>query len=223
MTLFHNPQESIPYYTFQDFLYGYEVLLQETFQSALTVDTHPTPAPHSTPQPVPQVLPSGPPRWQRVPQESYDHGRRQFDFRPSEPIRFQVNGLPGVNMGESFRRRYEGLEGRDDTVLEGERTAVTLRWWFPGYPISKSYQVSTKNWDGDRTPLIRSKLAYQVAKKLKDYLDSMETSHIMNPAAGSQWKIGEGFMTLDQMHLAKLEARSNGTFQAEIWVVDPTS
>lgn len=43
----------------------------------------------------------------------------------------------------------------------------------------------------------------------------------MDPSTSEQWKIGEGFMHLDNMFLAKLESVSKGSFQPEIWVVDP--
>jgi len=36
------------------------------------------------------------------------------------------------------------------------------------------------------------------------------------------WKIGEGFMKFDNMFLVSFESVSRGSFQAEIWVVDPT-
>ena len=38
----------------------------------------------------------------------------------------------------------------------------------------------------------------------------------------AQWKIGEGFMHLDNMFLVRLESVSKGSWQPEIWVVDPT-
>jgi hypothetical protein len=44
----------------------------------------------------------------------------------------------------------------------------------------------------------------------------------MDPSTDEQWRIGEGYMTLDNMFLAKLESVSNGSYQPEIWVMDPT-
>lgn len=37
-----------------------------------------------------------------------------------------------------------------------------------------------------------------------------------------QWKIGEGFMYLENMFLVRLESVSKGSWQPEIWVADPT-
>ena len=88
----------------------------------------------------------------------------------------------------------------------------------------------------------RSGLAYQIARKLKQYLDSMAVSfrfvelvrtallttepqqraYIVGESAPKQWEIGEGFMHLDNMFLVRLEPVSNGSWQPEIWVADPT-
>ena len=45
------------------------------------------------------------------------------------------------------------------------------------------------------------------------------------PTDGSvhqQWKVGEGFMHLENMFLVRLKSVSNGSWQPEIWIVDPT-
>lgn len=44
----------------------------------------------------------------------------------------------------------------------------------------------------------------------------------MDPATDVKWKIGEGFMQLENMYLSKLVSVSNGSYQAELWVADPT-
>lgn len=48
----------------------------------------------------------------------------------------------------------------------------------------------------------------------------LQTSHVMDPSVDDRWRIGEGFMRLDNMFLAKLVHVSKGSFQAELWVVD---
>ena len=89
--------------------------------------------------------------------------------------------------------------------------------------------------------MTRSGLAYQIAKKLKQYLDSMAVSfrfvelvrlallttepqqrpYAVDESTPKQWKIGEGFMHLDNMFLVRLVSVSNGSWQPEIWVADP--
>ena len=88
--------------------------------------------------------------------------------------------------------------------------------------------------------MTRSGLAYQVARKLKQYLDSMVVSfrcveiacpvlfttepqqkpYSIGRSTPKQWKIGEGFMHLDDMFLVRLKSVSNGSWQPEIWVAD---
>jgi len=73
------------------------------------------------------------PSWVEVPQRAYGHGRRQWDFRPSEPIPFNVNCLPGINMRDALRKHFVGLEGRDDPMFEEAAGAISCRllvWWF---------------------------------------------------------------------------------------------
>lgn len=69
-----------------------------------------------------------PTKWQEIPQRPYDHGRKQWDYTRSEPILFQVNNFPGVNMGNALGNRFAGLEGRDDLVLQDAKKAISCRF-----------------------------------------------------------------------------------------------
>jgi len=62
-----------------------------------------------------------------VPQRSYDHGRRQWDFKTSEPISFCVNSLPGINLRDALRKTFTGLDGLDDPVLQETAGAISCR------------------------------------------------------------------------------------------------
>ena len=68
-----------------------------------------------------------PPKWRKVPQMHHDHGRKQRDYTPSEPVLFQVNGYPGVNLGNALRNNFTGLEGRDDLVLQDAKMTISCR------------------------------------------------------------------------------------------------
>lgn len=67
------------------------------------------------------------PNWFEVPQRVYEHGRRQWDFRQSEPISFSVGGLRGINMGEALRKQFTGLDGRDDSMLQNTTGTISCR------------------------------------------------------------------------------------------------
>ena len=53
-------------------------------------------------------------------------------------------------------------------------------------------------------------------------LASLKIKPQQGPHGSTPWKIGEGFMHLDNMYLARLESVSRGSWQPEIWLVDPT-
>ena len=68
-----------------------------------------------------------PPNWHRIPQDVYDHGQKQWDFTPSEGIPFLVNGRPGMNMGDALQKRFTGLDGRDELVLQDASSVISCR------------------------------------------------------------------------------------------------
>ena len=39
------------------------------------------------------------------------------------------------------------------------------------------FQIAVKNWKKERAPITKSKLAYEVAKRVKQYLDTLAVSH----------------------------------------------
>jgi len=84
-----------------------------------------TSLPPQIPPPQAATLPS--PNWHKIPQKTYDHGQKQWDFIPSECISFGVNGCPGVNVVDALHKRFNGLDGRDDPVLQGASSAISCR------------------------------------------------------------------------------------------------
>ena len=50
-----------------------------------------------------------------------------MDFEMSEPIPFSVNGRPGINMGDALRKKFTGLDGWDDPVLQEAASAISCR------------------------------------------------------------------------------------------------
>jgi len=186
-----------------------------------TIYSFPTPLSPPTPTPSQNAM-SCLPTWRKIPQTAYGQGKKQWDFRPSEPILFHVDGRPGVNMGDALRNVFAGLDGRDDPMFQDAGDAFSCRLLFPGYPLNSKPQIFTKRWNKDHNPITRSALAYNIARKLKSYLDLMASSHSLGGSIDKQWEIGEGFMTLDNMFLVRLEHVTKGSYQPEIWVTDNT-
>ena len=81
----------------------------------------------SPPLPPPQAATSPPPGWHLIQQKSYVYGRKQWDYAPSESIPFVVNGFPGMNMGDAFRKMFTDLNGRDDLVLQDASGTISCR------------------------------------------------------------------------------------------------
>lgn len=173
------------------------------------------PTPIAIPSPARTFLPPG---WYQIPQAVYDFGTKQYDFERSESVSFHVDGCLGQNMGDALRNQFPGLCGRDDPVLQGARGAISCRMSFPGYSPNKPVQICTTDYRKDRHPITRSKLAYDVAKKLGQYLDLMRSSHVIDATTNNLWTIGQGFMHLDNMYLSELESVSKGSYQPTIWV-----
>ena len=92
--------------------------------SLCVVCSAPALPPPSTP---PSQAVALPPNWYRVPQNVYDRGQKQWDFTPSEDIPFGVNGRPGVNMGDALRKRFAGLDGQDELVLQDANNVISCR------------------------------------------------------------------------------------------------
>jgi len=52
--------------------------------------------------------------------------------------------------------------------------------------------------------------------------EPQQEPYIIGESTPRKWKIGEGFMRLENMFLVRLDSVTNGSWQPEIWVMDPT-
>jgi len=80
------------------------------------------------PPSIPQTVTFPPINWCRIPQEPYDYGHKQWDYTPLTPIPFSVNGSPGVNMGDALGKRFTGLDGWDERVLQDASRAISCHF-----------------------------------------------------------------------------------------------
>ena len=102
-----------------------------------------SPSPSPPPPPTPQVATLYLPRFYKIPQDLY-HAKR-WNFTQLEPILFQADEFPGVNMGEALSQNFASLQGRDDPVLQEVQTPISLRLWvrLPCRPHSHSAKELT--------------------------------------------------------------------------------
>ena len=100
------------------------------------------------------------------------------------------------------------------------------------------WKIHGLDWKKKRQPISRSKLALEVAKKVKKYFDSIAVRTSMESSSWSliipsqessfdgsvegRWKASEGFMHIENMFLVRLASVSKGSFQPEIWIADPS-
>lgn len=98
-------------------------------------------------------------------------------------------------------------------------------------------KIHMLDWTKTRAPITRRKLAHEVARKVHRYLTHMvvrsnsdgffAVAHKCTQRSTpdrtieDHWKIGQGFMHIDNMSLVSLESVSKGSFQLEIYVEVP--
>ncbi|KAF9789777.1 hypothetical protein BJ322DRAFT_1105639 [Thelephora terrestris] len=189
-------------------------------RSWLTGDVHSPAIAPATPSLVssPPQATSFPANWDRIPQRGYNPGSKQCNFKRLEPIHFHTKDHPGINLGDALHKNFAHLRGKSEPVLQGVSGSISCRLLFPGYPDNIGpCQIHAQDWTKARKPIRRSKLAYEVAKKVDRYLTLLNR---ITPDGTVQdcWRVGHGFMRLDNMFLVSLESVSKGSFQPEIWV-----
>lgn len=90
---------------------------------------------------VPLHIPPLPPRRELVPQARYGgkaNSKRGFNREP--PITFAVNDRDGMSLQDAMNEKYEGLEGRDDSMFVGcGCTAISLRLQVCTAPVLVSH------------------------------------------------------------------------------------
>jgi len=78
------------------------------------------------PLPPPQVAVSPPPSWRRISQKAYNRGEKQWDYTPSGFVSLGVNGQGEyLNIRDALRKRFTGLDGRDDPVLQDANNVIS--------------------------------------------------------------------------------------------------
>ncbi|KAF9784643.1 hypothetical protein BJ322DRAFT_857334 [Thelephora terrestris] len=191
---------------------------RETTLGTWTDDSSPSVVSETDPANVSSLPSPMPINWRKIPQRRYTSRTGDTSFLQSHVVTFSVKGVPGLNMQHALDQVFVGLGGRDEPVLENANGPASCRLLFPGYPINaKSSQIAVKNWKKDPAPIPKSKLSYEVAKRVRQYLDELVAIPI-DPSADPQWTIGKGFMKFEKMYLVSVSWASKGSLQPEIWV-----
>ena len=96
--------------------------------AAISTTSYSPISPASPSLPTLQLVTIHSPKCYEVPQRRYNYGKKQWSYTPSEPVLFQVDGFPGINMRDASRKKFAGLKGMDDLVLQNTKKAISCRF-----------------------------------------------------------------------------------------------
>jgi len=155
-----------------------------------------------------------------IPQREYDRPRTdplsQHDLQ--EIIRFSVNGKCGYPLSDALRKRYRGLEGRDDKMFVDSKTSISLRLeWLPYGKWTK--QIRTVTWQRPPELIDRAKLATEVAKRMKYFFVEKE-GELPDPSY-MKYRVKPGTIDIDHLELVALKRVSKSSWMPHFRLIAP--
>jgi len=136
------------------------------------------------------------------------------DYHNGELITFRVNGQCGMPLKSALDCMYGGLIGRDDPMFLGSKSSISIRLEWLNCP-SWTQQMRTKDWKRKPSPISKAKLATEVAKKVKRFLEDMRPNH-----RGSQGDpLSPSRLDFDRLTLVALEHVSMGSWQPHLRLI----
>lgn len=141
----------------------------------------------------------------RVPQEIY--ASKDRTFAPRVISAFRIHGAAGIPLAAILRGETEGLEGLALPALPDDMTStkVSLRILWPGYePFTKQITART---DGRTVSMDR--LVEVIAKVLVEFCQKRALIPTSDPA----WRLGPGFITVDDLTLVGILHVSRSSIQ----------
>ncbi|KAF9646795.1 hypothetical protein BDM02DRAFT_3146956, partial [Thelephora ganbajun] len=155
-----------------------------------------------------------------VPQRTYTSHHQQLKYiGPKNPIAFPSrSGLDGIALINVLGKNFNDLVGRDDPMFEGySESSTVLRIEWPGYKSWKR-MIATRKWTRDREPIKKSKLAFEVAKGVKQFIRQNVNEPIT--FGEERWKVGPGFIEVEDLVLVRFVQVSGASWQAELRVFE---
>ncbi|KAI0666752.1 hypothetical protein C8Q78DRAFT_1072139 [Trametes maxima] len=160
-----------------------------------------------------------------VPQTDYrphtqsDRRRYVEQVQLEPPILFftqHPDGM-GIPLKDAISSRFMQLVNRDDSMFEGRGPSVSIRLNWPGYaPWTR--QIPTKDFRSPPHPITRSKLARNVAKVIKRFIDEMQDLS-QEDESMARWRVGKNYIKLEDLMLVGLQHVSMGSWQAHVRLV----
>ncbi|KAF4570015.1 hypothetical protein EYR40_009000 [Pleurotus pulmonarius] len=171
-------------------------------------------------------LPSAPDWGMMVPQLMYrphtNSDRRRYveDVKLEGPMYFYMeHGVCGISLSDALHCRVRKLRGRDETVFEGRGPSVSIRLEWPGYR-QWSRQIPTKDFRSPPGPITRGKLAKNVAKCVKRFIEDRQ-NETMEDEADERWRVGSAptsRIKFEDLVLVSIHHVSMGSWQPQLRV-----
>lgn len=154
-----------------------------------------------------------------IPQPMYkphtDADRRRYveDVSLEAPIKFNCLHPDelGIPLTDAIAGRFRRLDHKDDTVFEGRGPSVSIRIEWPGYR-GWSRQIPTKDFRTPPGPITRAKLAKNVAKCIKRFIEDNQ-KRALEEDADPSWRVGLQHIKLEDLVLVGLHHVSMGSWQ----------
>jgi len=133
-------------------------------------------------------------------------------------VEFQsTGGAPGVPMRllQDASATDLPIEGADNIPFsESVASTITLRIWWPGY-VQYSRRMTMRKATG---LLMRCELAMAVTEVFKQFIEEARVDP--NDSSHSQWRVGKGGITINDLVLLRLYQVSQGSWQADVRLAD---
>lgn len=139
-----------------------------------------------------------------IPQSVWVPAAGPRDWERMHTIRFTQNGRQGINLGDAYRRNFNGMpDGQviPCTSTTSQRVAIRINW--PGYePWHKHVNVANNS-----EHINKARLAYEVAKEVQRFYSEM--GH--NRGKERDWRVE--VVPFEQLVLIELRHVGTGSWQ----------
>ncbi|KAI0032430.1 hypothetical protein K488DRAFT_11394, partial [Vararia minispora EC-137] len=159
-----------------------------------------------------------------VPQRRYQpltaSDRRRYvdevELQPS--IYFYSSDGEGFPLKDALNHRYSHLHARDEQMFVQHGPSISLRLNWPGYqPWTR--QIPTRDFRNPPGPITRDKLTKNIAKSIQRFIE--EQRHREIEPIEEKWRVGEGFIELEDLSLLRLDNVSKGSWQIQLQMLRP--
>ncbi|KAA1476132.1 hypothetical protein DENSPDRAFT_884093 [Dentipellis sp. KUC8613] len=120
----------------------------------------------------------------------------------------------GVPLSDMRIKKFSGLAGPDDVVLERHGCQIMLHVNWPGYKEWRSPLRTRNQKCKTSVAATRGTLAHRVALRMQRFIEDQK-----NEPQPEEWVVGEGGIELDNLLLLRLVQITQGAWRAEFAVM----